>query len=389
MIPQIASALLDEYGKNALSLFDPYCGTGTTLVEAATRGIKSYGFDLNPLARLIANVKTTQIEIQTLDLHLKDFYDYLFAFRFGYRNNRHSIIVPEFQNIDFWFSRAVKHDLSIISEYINHIENVQVKNFFKVALSQTIRECSWTRKNEFKLYKMSAERIKIFKPDSLSICEKILGRNRNGLSDFMESRANFAEPLITGDNSIFKIPKKIIPEGSVDIVLTSPPYGDSSTTVAYGQFSALANQWLGLRDHGRSLDNELMGGIKSKVISKFKSPILNEHINDINKIDQKRVLDVVSFYNDYSNSIKNVSKTVKLGGFACYVVSNRNVRGVTLQTDTITKDFFENVGFKHVTTYNRQISSKRMPRQNSANGTKGEKNPLMNTESIVIMQKVC
>jgi hypothetical protein len=37
-------------------------------------------------------------------------------------------------------------------------------------------------------------------------------------------------------------------ESSVNLVVTSPPYGDSGTTVAYAQFSWLSNSWLGLDD---------------------------------------------------------------------------------------------------------------------------------------------
>ncbi len=52
-----------------------------------------------------------------------------------------------------------------------------------------------------------------------------------------------------------------IPAKSVNLVVTSPPYGDSKTTVAYGQFSRLSLQWLGLPDdEARSLDNRLLGG---------------------------------------------------------------------------------------------------------------------------------
>ncbi len=54
MIPQVAERILSEYGKDARLLFDPYCGTGTSLVEANLKGIESIGTDINPLARLIA-----------------------------------------------------------------------------------------------------------------------------------------------------------------------------------------------------------------------------------------------------------------------------------------------------------------------------------------------
>ncbi len=66
MIPQIAERLLEKYGANANLLFDPYCGTGTSLVEANLKGIDAIGTDLNPLARLVAKTKTSKINLQVL-----------------------------------------------------------------------------------------------------------------------------------------------------------------------------------------------------------------------------------------------------------------------------------------------------------------------------------
>ncbi|MFZ2322847.1 MAG: hypothetical protein WAV89_04020, partial [Ignavibacteriaceae bacterium] len=47
------------------------------------------------------------------------------------------------------------------------------------------------------------------------------------------------------DISYSKFPEK---QNYYDVVLTSPPYGDSKTTVAYGQFSILSNEWLGIKN---------------------------------------------------------------------------------------------------------------------------------------------
>lgn len=387
MIPQIAKSLLDEFGKGAETMFDPFCGSGTSLVEANLHGIKAIGSDLNPLARLIAKVKTTPIELQSLDLHLKDFYNYLFQFRYGVKSKECSIVVPSFPNIDFWFSRNVKRDLSVISSYIGEIENKEIKDFFHVAFSQTIRECSWTRKNEFKLYKMSTKHIRTFKPDVFSTFEKTLGKNRNGLVEFMK-KSFVPENAIIGEFDSSKyIPKKIVQDESIDIVLTSPPYGDSTTTVAYGQFSALANQWLGFMERGRSLDNDLMGGRKQSRLWSFSSPTLNDQIKQVEKVDRKRALDVVSFYKDYNSSIRNIASKIKRGGYSCYVISNRTVRGVQLKSDQITQEFFGEHGFSNVATYSREISNKRLPKRNSSTGKGGNKSNLMNKEYIVVMQK--
>ncbi|MGB9586260.1 MAG: DNA methyltransferase, partial [Anaerolineales bacterium] len=83
MIPQVAGRILDSYGKHAKLLFDPFCGTGTSLVEANIRNIHAIGTDLNPLARLIAKAKTTPLDIAQLDLALKNFSEWILNLRFG------------------------------------------------------------------------------------------------------------------------------------------------------------------------------------------------------------------------------------------------------------------------------------------------------------------
>ncbi len=67
MIPQVARKLLELFGKDAKILFDPYCGSGTSLVEANIRGIDAIGTDLNPLARLIAKTKTSTPDVRIVE----------------------------------------------------------------------------------------------------------------------------------------------------------------------------------------------------------------------------------------------------------------------------------------------------------------------------------
>ena len=79
MIPQVARRIIDNLGKKSKILFDPYCGTGTSLVEANLKGIDAIGTDLNPLARLIATAKTTKIDIKILDLFLLNYMKVFFS----------------------------------------------------------------------------------------------------------------------------------------------------------------------------------------------------------------------------------------------------------------------------------------------------------------------
>ena len=79
--------------------------------------------------------------------------------------------------------------------------------------------------------------------------------------------------------------------------------------------------------------------------------------------------------------------TLKKGNYACYVVGNRRVKGITLPTDKITQLFFEVNDFKHENTLIRNIPNKRMPSKNSPTNEIGITDTTMTQEYIVVMKK--
>lgn len=255
MIPQVARRIIENYGKKAKILFDPYCGTGTSLVEANLKGINAIGTDINPLAQLISTAKTTKIDIQVLDLFLHDFNDYIFSINFQVDRIK-SVIIPEVINIDYWFSKSVQDKLGALLGYIEKINNLTIKNFFKVAFSETVREVSFNKPGEFKLVRSKDfnERENI---DVFGIMNTKLLRNKNGIIEFEKACQNGVSTKVYGFNTVEGIPNKIIKPNMIDIVITSPPYGDSRTTVAYGQYSRLANEWLGYKE-ANQIDNMLI-----------------------------------------------------------------------------------------------------------------------------------
>ena len=384
MIPQVTGKIIDKYGEGAKLLFDPYCGSGTSLVEASIRGINSIGTDINPLARLLTKAKTTIIPIDDLDNSLKDFNDFIFSIRLGGKKVEPHI--PQFKNIDYWFKKETQVMLAVVKEYIESIESEDIEDFFRVAFSETVREVSLTRNGEFKLYRMTEKQMSKFNPDVFSIMISKLLRNRDGMKEYVGLRAKNATARVYDFNTVIGIPEKILPPESADIVVTSPPYGDSRTTVAYGQFSRLSNQWL-FDDYLNMIDKISMGGQPDKNIKRFDFRPLDEVIEKIAATDKKRVYDVVSFYDDYEKSINNVSKVVKKGGIVAYVVGNRRVKGFEIPTDEITSEFFSRNGFRHVETIMRAIPNKRMPKKNSPSNVAGVTGTTMNYEYIVVLRK--
>lgn len=382
MIPQIAARLIATYGRSAKTLFDPYCGTGTSLVEANLKGIDGYGTDLNPLARLIAEIKTAKIPLGQLDNVLQKFADYCGALSGDLKNE--NLDLPNFSGIDFWFKPETVRRLSSLKRFITAIPNSKIRRFFLIAFSETVRESSLTRNGEFKLYRMNATQREGFNPDVIGIMRIKLKRNRAGLESYLQKmQGTSAKTIIYDFDSSQGIPA--IKNQSIDLVVTSPPYGDSRTTVAYGQFSRLANQWLGV-EHASQIDNQLMGG-RAQTICETGFALLDETIQRVAAVDAKRARDVYSFYADYIKSIAHVAAVVKKNGYICYVVGNRRVKNIALPTDEITRAIFERNGLGYENTFIRSIPNKRMPSQNSPTNRAGHKGATMTREYIVVMKK--
>jgi len=62
MVPQIAREIIRRFTKEKALVLDPFCGSGTVLLEALIAGRNGIGIDTNPLACLIARAKTTVLD---------------------------------------------------------------------------------------------------------------------------------------------------------------------------------------------------------------------------------------------------------------------------------------------------------------------------------------
>lgn len=377
MIPQIGIELLKELNINKGKLLDPYCGSGSSFIAGLDRGFKEmYGFDINPLAVLISRAKFTSVNIERVKLIHQRLRNRIYEFVKNEINYK-SLEIPKFFNIEFWFSKNVLQNLSVIKFFLDKIEEKEIKRLFLVPFSETIRECSYTRNSEFKLYKMKSEDILNFNPDVFGIYFDKLNRTIDLYEKYYLPKLN---------NAKIEISYKTFLNTSnyYDVVLTSPPYGDSRTTVAYGQFSMFSNEWLGIR-YARQIDFLLMGG--KTVKEKYKQGLITEYIYKIAKESEKRALEVSSFYKDLEQSIQHVAQSVKKGGITIYIVGNRRVKDIQLPTDQFIAEKFEANGFKHILTYERLLGNKAMPLKNSPSNKIGDRKGTMTKEYIVVCEK--
>ena len=380
-IPQVAKRLLLTYSKKGDAICDIFCGSGTALIESKLLGRNSYGIDLNPFATFLAKVKTIPINPQVLSKKYIKLLDKVKGIK--------DIEKPKFYNLDFWFKEKVITELAKIKKAIKQIKNKNIQNFFLVAFSETVRKTSNTKNGEFKLVRIKKEKLENYNPNVLEVFKQKAESNIKGMEEFYKNaNKETLAKVIYGDSS----KDNGIKENSIDCIITSPPYGDSRTTVAYGQFSRLSAQWIDIFDdpnNASATDKELLGG--NGVLNAnhtLPSNYLIESLKKIEKEDEKRAKEVLSFYIGLNDCLIRAHKILKPKKYFCIVIGNRLVKQVRIPTDFIIAELAQRIGFTCEDIFIRNISGKRMPTKTSPTNIAGELEETMNKESIVILRKL-
>lgn len=381
MLPQIGLELLKDFGAKKSILLDPYCGSGSSFMSGIEYGIKEFvGFDLNPLALLITKARLTFIDSQIVLENKRNILNQISIQKFKKQEMMYlksdKNPLDNITNLDFWIEKNAQVDLRMIFSCIKNLSNRAMQNLFLLAFSETLREASYTRNNEFKLFRM--KNYEEYKPNVVEIFSK-------NLESLVGDYLTFYQPKIqdirfTMTNASFQANQYCF-----DTVLTSPPYGDSKTTVAYGQFSTFINEWLGYGE-ARKLDSKLMGGSRASEL--YNNGLMKDYILEIAKVDKKRALEVSSFYFDLETSIKSMLDSINRKCKVFFIVGNRKVKNIILPTDRFIAEIFCRHGFKHLQTIKRKISNKSMPLQNSPSNRTGAISSTMNDEYIVACEKL-
>ena len=386
MIPQVARSLIgiiQQHQPDIRSLFDPFMGSGTSLVEGLLAGLTTVGSDLNPLSRLMTQAKTTAWEPEALQSWTETLMDCVADIQISEAD------WPHFDNVTFWFKPTVITQLTRLKRGIENTVPDGLRSFFWVAFSDTVRWVSNSRNAEFKLYRLDEARLAQWNPDVLGTFRKVIARNQVGNTRLWERRPLPAVSL----HAYNAMDLSALPEGAFDLMVTSPPYGDSRTTVAYGQFSRLSLQWLNLTDGAdgpapNKLDQAMLGGVATKALQHaLPSPTLTAALGQIAQTDANRAREVLSFYQDLDITLREIARVMRPCGYQCWVVGNRTVKKVQLLTDRIITELSERYGLVSVVNFTRAIPNKRMPKENSPTNEVGAKVTTMNGEQIFVLRK--
>ena len=404
MHPEIATRLIEKYSANSKTVvLDPFMGSGGVLVESMLHGNNSIGIDLNPFAVLLSKVKTTPLDPKKLEKTLEDIQS---TVNEDYKNKITFDNTPEKLDLSFWYPKDPIEKLPIIKNTIYQIKNKSIREFFLICFSFTTRRTSFQKNSVYKVYRMKPEDRAKFEPDTFKKFAEICKKNIQNMNDFnKESKKQNCKAFpIFGDSrdiakQFSKIPNDVLDDGKAHLVVTSPPYGDHGTTVAYGQFSKHPGLWLDLKEKEEllSVDKNGLGGRKIKDSSELESPTLDKLLKKIKKKDAEAVKktnlsdragDVYAFFYDLDSCLEQLSLNLKQGkSNLCFVVANRMVRREKVELDEILIEMAKKWDMKQDgDIIYRTIANKATATKNAPENISNKKGDTMNQESIVLLK---
>lgn len=358
-IPQIPATLIRHLSEPGETVLDPFCGCGTTLVEALLQGRNAIGNDLNPIAVLVSKVKTTPLDktrLSQLDGWLQ-----------GLENDQHrlagrptlfgnieaeldpsDIVTPAIPNIDHWFTPEVKAELSLLSMRIRELQDKDIQDFCKVALSAILVGVS----NQDSETRYSRRLKNIDAGETISRFKAKLADMRTRMLEFVEltgSSRPTSIRTICGDARALSIE----PNGA-HLIVTSPPYPNAFDYHLYHRFRIF---WLGFDP-----------------VEMARSEI-GSHLNY-----QRNGENMSGFIRDMTRSFVHLNQALQIGRYCCVVIGDSVFGGKVVKNDQIMTEIGERSGFQLEENIKRELP--KVKRSFSAPARR------LKEENIVILRKV-
>ncbi len=318
-------------------VFDPFAGSGTTLVEAQRLGLPSVGVDLNPIACLIARVKTGALP--------KDLTDTARAISASASRSR-AKQTWDIPNVDHWFKPDIQIAIAALLSELRAVADQQTHDALRLALSSIL--------------------VRVSNQDSdtrYAAVEKSIGR-ADVFAGFVTAAAKLDKSLAARDWKIG--PAKVIEANTltldaeqlgkkrVGLVITSPPYPNAYEYWLYHKYRMW---WLGF-DPLAVKEQEI--GARAHFFKR------NHHTEE-------------HFWDQMRGTFQLISKVLVKDGYACFVIGRSKIHGKIIDNADIVQAVAAEIGFSTSARIERTISSTRKSFNLSHANIK--------TETVLVLQK--
>lgn len=370
-IPHIPRWAIKKYlPKEDGIVLDPFCGSGTTLVEAVLLGKKALGIDCDPFSQLLSKVKSTPLSSKQLNSLKANLYS-LFTEIETTKPRRE--LVPKIPNIGLWFDEEITNEIAkiktFIQKYYDRTEDDAIRDFLLVTLASVIRKVSKADNLSPKPY--VSRRIKKKIPPVLPTFKETFLKNLDRVEEFLKS-AKKGRGLIVGTDARVinhKIIRRIAPKG-IDLVITSPPYINAFD---YVRSLKLENFWVtSTTSEDLSIYRRKQIGTEFILSSEYNAlppetnnKRLNIIVEKIYKHDKRRAHVVYNFFKDMKLNFQSVYSNLKNSGVYCVVIGESKIRGINIPSHEILIDIGQEIGFTLDCLFSYEIKNRylRIPRQ--------------------------
>jgi DNA modification methylase len=347
LLPQIAHYFLatEELCPRGGVVLDPFGGTATVALEACLAKRTAYYADANPLARLIAQAKVTPIPPERAMASLC-------TLRKAYARSR-ARSAPNVVNIEKWYSQPAIKQLTRLAAAIEAIDNLPIKTLMRVTLSAVARKVSHTD---------ARLSVPVFlKPDATDAAKKndVWARYEE---QFLANVRRLEELSLLSEGeplnflSVADDARKLaqgcggqVPEGTVDLVITSPPYAGAQK---YIRASSLSLGWLGLTQHTslKHLENQSIGRehhllADVQAFQRTSVPAANRLLKKIWHTNKTRAHICSTYLNEMEVVIQQLELVIKSGGHVVLVIGNNVVCGENFESSRYLTELFERHNF--------------------------------------------
>lgn len=364
-IPQLVEKLIDEYVPHKEAYVnDPFMGCGTTVVTSISRGFKASGTDINKIAYLITKVKSTPIEPLYLNKKIDQLLSklkFLNETQIALFNDKIEPLIPEkhIDRINYWFSEKTKNDLGKILRVIYNEEDEIVRDFFLVAFSHILKNCSlWLqdstkptrdlKKNSVNPYEVFQKHLKKMQSGNDVFYNVVPTKVKENLHEYLNIKVGDARSQSVSDNS-------------VDLIVTSSPY---VTSYEYADLHQLSTIWLDLADNLTEYKKQFIGTSYKKYENKrLRSSIAMDVVDKMFKKSKKMAKEIEAFFIDMEEVFDESFRILKHGGRCCYVIGNTKLRGIEIPNAEIFAESLQYSGFKLDRIIKREIPSKILPQK--------------------------
>jgi len=385
-IPQLVERLIDEYVSHKdAHINDPFMGCGTTVVTAISRGFKASGTHINKIAYLITRVKSTPIEPEYLNKKIEQLMSRLKVLngtQITLFNDKIEPLIPQkhIDRINYWFTEENKNELGKILRVIYDENDEVIRNFFLVAFSHILKNCSiWLQGSTKPTRDLEKKSVKPY--DAL---RRHLMKMRSGNEAFYKVvpdriRKNINQYL---NIEIGDARKQPVSDETVDLVVTSSPY---VTSYEYADLHQLSTIWLDLADDLTDYKKGFIGTSYKKYENKrLKSSISADIVDKMSKKSKKMAKEIEAFFIDMEEVFDESFRILKHGGRCCYVIGDTKLKGIDILNAEVFAESLQYSGFKFDRLIKREIPSKILPQKRDEKTGRFANNHEANSEAYPI-----